>query len=82
MRVNNRRINNRSFAFSPEELAAILGAIEEGTQRAIEIFNADPANVTLTDDQRADAVPLLAEGVAAGVHDAAYRLITGDLPIQ
>ena len=69
---------NRSSAFTPEQLGALNGAIGEGVQHAIVLFEKDLADITMTDEDRADVragvIPIIAQNVTDAVMQCAKSL--------
>jgi len=70
---------NRSSAFTPEQLGALNGAIGEGVQHAIVLFEKDLAQMDITDDERADVragvFPIIAQNVTDGIAEFAEKVI-------
>jgi hypothetical protein len=64
---------NRSSAFSPEVLAVITTATSTAVSRAVEIFEGAVDVATLSDEQRAEAIKLLANGVTEGISKAVEK---------
>jgi hypothetical protein len=58
---------NRSSAFSPETIAIINTATAKAVQDAIHIFESALGDVTLSDEERAAAILMLARGVTDGI---------------
>jgi len=65
---------NRSSAFSPEIIGALNTATNMAVQSAIQTFDHAFDTASLTEEQRADAYRLLAEGVAEGIDEFAEKL--------
>jgi hypothetical protein len=65
---------NRSSAFSPETLAILTNLISQGVPRAIAIFDKEPYAASLTYDERADAIQMIAQGISDGVTEFSETL--------
>jgi hypothetical protein len=65
---------NRSSAFSPEVLATLNTATNMAVQNAIQIFEREIDNASLSAEQYAEAIQMLAQGAADGIAEFAESL--------
>jgi hypothetical protein len=61
---------NRSFAFDPETLAKILAITSQSVQETSVALAREMDKMDISDEERAEALHVVAEGVSKGISDA------------
>jgi hypothetical protein len=61
---------NRSFAFDPETLAKILAITSTAVQETSVALAREMDKIDISDEERHEALSMLATNIAKGVHDA------------
>ena len=65
---------NRSSAHTPEILGALNDAIRQGVEHANQLFTQATKDLNLSEEQKQEAIVLLAEGVSNGIAEFAEGL--------
>ena len=65
---------NRNSAFSPEQLGALNLAITQGVEHANRLFTEATKDWNLSEEQKQEAIVLLAEGVSNGIAEFSETL--------
>ncbi len=70
MSKNDPTIWNRSSAFSPEVLAKIIEITSKAVQKTAVALATKMDKMDLSDEERAEAIHIVTEGISKGIHDA------------